>query len=276
MWRILLWAAVALAALVVLIVVGLRIEPKPFPPYPGSAGTFDYAPLPTDLPAPVLRFYRAVYGEEVASRGVPVITSAVISGRATLRIGPVTMPGRFRFTHVAGEDYRHYIETTLFGVPVFKVNETYLDGRGRQELPFGVVDNDPRANQAAALGLWAETGWFPAVFATNSRVRWAPVDEDTALLTVPYGDGEEVFVVRFDPETGLVRFFEAMRYREVDREQKVLWITEAVQWGEVDGHQTMTLATVAWLDQGTPWAVFRTEELVLNADVTEYVRARGP
>ncbi len=273
--RLWLWILIALVALVVLVAVGFRIRPRSFPAYPGEPGPIEYIPMPEGLPAPVARFYRAVYGEEVESRGVPVITSAVITGRAGLRIGPVTMPGRFRFTHVAGQDYRHYIETTFFGIPIFKVNETYIDGRGRQEIPFGVVDNDPRANQAAALGLWAETGWFPAVFITDERVRWSPLDDHSAVLAVPYEEGEEIFIARFDPATGLLLFFEAMRYRETDSERKVLWITEAVSWGEVNGHLTMVGATVTWLDQGRPWAVFHTEELVINADVAAYVRGRG-
>ena len=36
---------------------------------------------------------------------------------------------RLRFTHTAGQDYRHYIEATIFGYPLIKVNESYLDGK---------------------------------------------------------------------------------------------------------------------------------------------------
>jgi hypothetical protein len=79
----------------------------------------------------VERFYRRIYGERV-----PVITSAVITGRAKMRLGPFTFPGRFRFTHDAGRGYRHYIEATFFGLPPMKINETYLDGKGRMELPL--------------------------------------------------------------------------------------------------------------------------------------------
>ena len=109
----------------------------------------------------------------------------------------------------------------------------------------------------------------------GARVRWAPVDAYTALLYVPYQEGEEAFVTRFDPDTDLIYAFEAMRDREADSTRKVLWITETREWGHVDGHLTMVNATVTWLDQGTPWAVFRTEEVVLNADVSEYVKQKG-
>jgi membrane protease YdiL (CAAX protease family) len=93
-------------------------------------------PLPGGLPAPVERFYRQIYGENV-----PVITSAVITTRAKLRLpskGGITFPARFRFTHDAGKGYRHYIEATFFGLPLMRVNEHYLDGKSRLETPFGV------------------------------------------------------------------------------------------------------------------------------------------
>jgi hypothetical protein len=275
MEQVLLWVAAAIVALFVVFLVGLRVRPRPFPRYSGASGELDTIPLPEALPPPVERFYRVVYGPDVDAGGVPLVSSAVITGRATLRIGPVTMPARFRFTHLAGLDYRHYIEATLFGIPVFKVNESYIGGRGRLELPFGTVENDPGANQAAALGLWAESGWFPALFVTDPRVRWAPVDAYTALLYVPYQQGEEVFIARFDPVSDLLYAFEAMRYRDPGSERKVLWITEVVRWAAVDGHLTIAEATVTWLDQGTPWALFRTEELVLNADVSDYLHERG-
>jgi hypothetical protein len=61
-------------------------------------------PLPGNSPAPVERFYRQLYGQQA-----PVITSAVLSGRAIMRIGGITFPTRFRFTHNAGQGYRHYV-----------------------------------------------------------------------------------------------------------------------------------------------------------------------
>jgi hypothetical protein len=37
----------------------------------------------------------------------------------------------------------------------------------------------------------------------------------------------------------------------------------------------MSRAAITWFDAGTPWAVFDVEEVVLNVDVQEYIRARG-
>jgi len=58
-----------------------------------------------------------------------------------------------------------------------KVNETYLDGQLRQELPVGVVANEPKADMAANLALWGEQAiWMPSVLATDRRLRWQVID----------------------------------------------------------------------------------------------------
>jgi hypothetical protein len=270
MSKVLIFAVGGIILLVVFLWIGLQIQPRPFPNYPGQTPALKTIPLPEGLPEPVARFYQGVYGDEI-----PVIESAVITGRATLRVSGITFPARFRFTHVAGQDYRHYIEATVFGLPLMQVNESYLDGESRMETPGGVIEKEPKINQAANLGLWAESVWLPSIFITDPRVRWELVDDHTALLRVPFGELEETFTVRFDPGTGQLTLMEAMRYREAADERKVLWISEAVAWEAKEGRQYLKTGALTWLDQGWPWAVFTVEELIYNVDVSEYVRDRG-
>ena len=250
--------------------LGLQVKPASLVPFPQEQSDIETIPLPDGLPTPVERYLRLIYGEQV-----PVINSAVVSGRATLRINGITMPGRFRFTHIAGQGYRHYIESTLFGFPIMKVNEHYLDGKGRLDLPFGVFEGQ-QINQAANLGLWAETMWMPSVFVTDPRVRWEAVDDETAVLVVPFGNEEQRILVRFDPDTGLLLLMETMRYRDAEGGNKILWLSEVREWQTINETLVPSTGAAIWLDEGTPWAIFNVEEIIYNVDVDDYIRSIGP
>lgn len=262
----------AIAILILLGWIGLKILPAPFRPFPGQTPALQTVPLPAGLPAPVERFYRRLYGDNV-----PVIESAVVTGRARLRpFGPFYFPGRFRFSHLAGQGYRHYIEITFFGIPLMKVDERYVDGKSLFEAPIGVIDDDPKQNQGANLGMWSESVWFPSIFLTDPRVRWEPLDEGTAILVVPFESTQERYVVRFDPDTGLITYLESMRYHGPESEAKALWLNESLGWEEIDGFLILQSAAAIWLDQRTPWAFFTVEEIVYNVDVKDYLYQKGP
>jgi hypothetical protein len=219
-------------------------------------------PLPEGPPRPVERYYRAVFGGGT----VPLVHSAVLSGRGTLRIAGVTLPTRYRFTHEAGRNYRHYFEATWFGLPLLKVNESYLDGSGRIEFPVGLVVKGPKTSSAANLGMWAESMAFPAVFVTDPRVRWEAIDNNSARLVVPWPEGGDGFTVEFEPATGLIRQMRTMRWRGEDDPAKLEWF--AIDYGGNRG-------AARWADDDRPCLVFATEEIVLNADVSRDVRRRG-
>lgn len=250
--------------------IGLQVKPASFLPYAATSPSIDRVPLPDDLPAPVRRYFQAIIGDQV-----PVITSAVITGTVDLRFGSLPMKGRFRFVHRAGQNYRHYIEATVFGIPVMKVNEWYLDGHSRLELPFGVVENESKVDMAANLGLWGESIWLPSIFVTDPRVRWEAVDDATARLLVPFGSEEDVFTATFDPQTGLLHSLEAMRYKDPKHSEKTAWRNNVQGWKTFHGMRIPSPGAVTWADDGRPWSVWTIEDIVYNVDVSEYVRARG-
>jgi len=154
------------------------------------------------------------------------------------------------------------------------VNEFYLDGHSRLELPFGVVENQPTVDMAANLGLWGESIWFPSIFLTDPRVHWEAIDETSARLIVPFGNTTDSFTMNFDPKTGLLQQLEALRYRETSNPQKLGWRNQVLEWGMFNGFQLPSCATVRWLDQSSPWFVLSVEEVLYNVDVESYIRTR--
>jgi hypothetical protein len=243
----------ALAALLGLGWVGLQIQPAPFAAMPPPAAPPETSSIPAGLPAPVERYYRVTYSERV-----PVITSGVISGRGKMAPFGVSLPARFRFIHEAGRNFRAYFELTVFGLPVIKANEHYVDGKFRQELPFGVEEGEPKNDHSAAVRMWAEwVFWLPAMLLHDPEVRWEPIDDTMALLLVPVGTAQERLVVRFDPATGKVQYVEGMKYRTPADTTRTLWIN-AVWFGD------------------KPWATLKVEDMAFNVPVDTSLATKGP
>jgi hypothetical protein len=251
---------------------GLQVPPPPFPPYPDRTTQRDTVEVPVGLPAPVERYVRTAIGNRM-----PRLESAVLTGRGRLRVSGITFPARLRFTHAAGRAYRHYIEATWFGYPLMRVNEWYLDGHARLELPFGTVTDESKVDQGANLALWGEEAfWLPSVLFTDPRVRWEAIDSATARLVVPAGSAEDQFTATFDDGTGLLQRLEALRYRSATDAAKILWRIEPLGWRTFDGMRLPTSVALTWQDEGTPWLVMAVENVAYNVDVSAHIRASGP
>jgi hypothetical protein len=255
--------------LLLAVVFGLRVRPTPLPAFSAPTAEVETMPLPVGLPAPVERFYRQTYGEKI-----PIYHSAVVSGRGTVRLGGITFPGSMRFSHIAGKDYHHYFEVYIYGLPILKMNEWYLDGHNRLELPFVVVENDPCDDSAANQGLWAESLAYPAIFLTDPRVRWEPVDETHARVSVPYGNSAQVFTMQFDPQSGELIRYETQRCFDA-KHPSMRWWGDLTSGKSQDGEPTRTI-NATWENEGTPWLIVEIEEVALNADLSRSIRQKGP
>jgi hypothetical protein len=190
-------------------------------------------------------------------------------------VGGIAFPARFRFIHSAGRSYRHYFETTVWGVPVLHADEYYVHGKGRMELPWG-VDEGAQIDQGANLSLWGESFWLPAILLTDGRVHWEPIDAVTALLMVPFAEEEERFVVHFDSQTGMPCLLESMRYKGTTATTTTLWLNEMHRWAQVNGFLLPTASAVRWGDEGTPWLRLHIEDVVYNIEVDTSPAVKGP
>ncbi|HSB66792.1 MAG TPA: DUF6544 family protein [Anaerolineales bacterium] len=271
-WQVASWGARldVVLLLLVFLVFGLRVKPAPLQAMSAPAAVVETIPLPAGLPAPVARFYRQTYGDRI-----PVYHSAILTGRGSVRLLGITFPGRLRFSHISGQEYRHYIEVTFYGLPILKVNEFYLDGHNRLELPFAVQENDPGVDSAANQGLWSETLVYPAFLLTDPRVHWEPIDDTQASLHVPYGPGEQVFTIQFDPLSGEMTHYETIRYHDA-KSGTIRWWGDITFSPSVDGQLLNKVITAIWEDEGTPWLSAAVEELQFNADLSDYIHQRGP
>lgn len=261
-------AAVAAGALVVR--KGLRTVPPPFPEFAGAGAPPEYAPLPSDLPEPVARFLQVVAGDTI-----PLTSTAVVSGRLSMRIAGPALPGRFRFSHIVGTGYRHYMEIMPFGRRWLTGQEWYLDGHARLDLPTGLVQDEPRVDRAANLSMWGEYLWLPSAL-LDPRARWEAIDDASARLVVPQADGPDTLVAYFDPRTGLMDRFEAMRWRDPADPEPLRWVTRNHAWTRIDGIGVPAVASVQWADQDQPWLKLSLDDVVWNADLALYLPGSGP
>jgi len=262
-----------LVALIVVVWLGFQIQPSEFAAPPFEEQEPETVPIPPGLPAPVERFLRVTYGGDQ----ILVVKTVVLSGLAKMKPGgPWYLPARFRFIHNVGHDYRHYFEVTWYGLPILKVNEGYVDGLSFFAAPLiGAEANHPKLSQGANLALWSETFMFPAALVLDPRVSWQAVDADTSILNVPFEDATESIVVRFDPATGLVTTMEVMRYRSTTDDKKTLWIPSNDEYAVIDGTTMAAAGSATWFDQKYAWATFYTKDVLLNAEIGDYIRARG-
>jgi hypothetical protein len=241
---------------------GLQV-PAPSFSFPAASRAPGSVPLPANLPPVVQRYAQVVFGDSV-----PMVESAVVVGRATIRQNGMALPARLKIYYDASGDYYHYFEVTWFGFPVMTVNERYLDGVSILDLPGEYVENDEKTNHSAIQGFWGEVlAWVPSIVFTDERIRWEVVSDTSARLILPDADAEEMFTVNFDPETGLITDVNAQRYQNSRSVDRIPWYNHILEWGEMNGIPVPVRSQTSWNDE-PPWAEWQIEQVIYNTDVS--------
>jgi hypothetical protein len=253
--------------------LGLRIKPKPFPPHSERTRQPGSVALPSDLPEPVRRHFRATLGEQV-----PRIETAVVSGRADFKVKGLWTPMRFKGYYVAGHEFRRDMEITWFRMPILRGTDAYVDGKGSLKISglLNVSDEGKTFDQGQNLAMWGEAPFTtPSALVLDPRIRWEPLDTTSARLIVPFGGREESLRVEFDAETGLMRGMVGMRYRGGE-ETKTPWRGEFSEWRMVHGIKVPHRNVAVWGDQGEPYGIFEVEGAEYNVSVSDKVLGSEP
>jgi len=258
---------VVLVTILVLLIaagwLGLQVKAASFAPVvPGESP--ERAPLPDNLPEPVARYARLLFGETM-----PVVRTAQVVGRGRLINKGLALPTRMRLYYDAARtSHYHDFQVTWFTLPVLRVNERFLDGHAILDLPGEHIENDPFTDAAAVQGFWSEAlAWVPAIVFNDPRVRWEAIDANSARMYLPNADDVEAFTVGFDPETGLLATITTMRYGSIEQGRRERWSNRVLEWAQVGDQQLPTLSETWWNDDA-PWATWEVEQVIYNVDVS--------
>lgn len=241
--------------------VGLQITPPNFPAPTAPTQDRGIVAVPTDLPAPVRRYFAVAFHNQV-----PRVDSLIAWGRARANFG-IWMPLRFQLYHRPGQAFQRNMEVTWFGWPVLKALDQYLAGKGMTG-PANNLATGPKVEQGANLILWAEATFYPSLLLTDPRIRWEAIDDSSARLLLPFGDTQDEMIFYFDPETGLVTRTWAMRYQNNGGEKEP-WFAEIQTWQTIDGMQIPARVAVTWEKAGQPWSYWDFEGVRWNVEIDD-------
>lgn len=241
--------------------VGLQVPPRNFAPPQAEPQALETVAIPTNLPAPVRRYFQVAFGDQV-----PRVDSMVAWGRARARFG-IWMPIRFLLYHRPGQAFERDMEVTWFGLPVLKALDKYIGGKGMTG-PLNNLETGPKVDQGANLILWAEATFYPSLLITDPRLRWEAIDETSARLIFPFNGEASDMIFYFDPQSGLVTRTWALRYQGGAGE-KVPWYAEIKAWQTINGKQLPRRVVVVWENEGTPWSDWTFEGVLWNVDISQ-------
>jgi len=221
------------------------------------------------LPFPVERWLEAM-GQPAAP-----FTTAVLEGRARFRREGkgLWLPLEAVMWHELG---RHHVVDLRVGfgpITFIRGLDGYVDSTGFSRISH-TLDMGLEIDQSSALFMWAEAILFPSAWQDRDDVDWAAIDDETADVSLPFGEGRVAARVTFDQSSGFPARFSAERYKGIGS-RPLEWIVDYSDWrATADGVTLPGLATVTWSDEPGPWFRMWIERANPGADV-DGAMARG-
>ena len=215
-----------------------------------AATTLPGAPVvPSDLPAPVARYFTFALGTEAPVRVARVMHAGTFRTRPGGRASPFTS---IQTITVRPRGFVWDAAITMLPLVPVRIRDSYLGGEGAIEGRVGglvpVVDQSGTPHLASgALARWlGEAVWLPSALLPGDGLAWEPIDDHAARATLTDHGTQVSMVAHFGPAGEIVRII-ADRYRDV-RGHGVLtpWVIELADYARTGGMMVPMAGSVAW------------------------------
>jgi len=266
-----LWVVVILVVLLAVGWLGFSMPAGSYPPHSEHTGQLHSLSHLTNLPEPVYKLFVQALGKDV-----PEIQSAVVWGKAKVKISGLWMPARFKSYYVAGQEFSRFMEVTWYGLSVLKMHESYAAGLGRvsTEGLFGESEDGMRVDQSLNIAMWADAMLMPSIYVSDARITWKAVDRQSARLVVPLIARKDSLAFRFNSENAMIVAISAECYRD-QQEWKTPILVTCERWRTFHGIKIPSRFSVAWQDED-PWAYYSVEGVEYNVNVSENIPGAFP
>lgn len=213
------------------------------------------------LPAPVQRYFRYSLQENQ-----PYISYARLQHGGQFRTNPDQ-----KWLSINGQEYFTTREPGFvwFGkVPLVSATDAYFEGKGNLKVKLlsiiKLVDaRGEEIDQGELLRWLAETPWFPTALLPSEKLKWEPIDNNSAKIIFTDKNLAVDGIFYFN-EQGQINQFKTKRYKDESLEEN--WTGYYRDYKKVEGMQIPFFAEVVWnLESGDfSYAKFKINRIEYN------------
>ena len=222
--------------------------------------------LPDSIPSSFNKYLHKISDEPLKNT-----KTAIVWGRARLKIAGIWVPARFKAFYAEGKNFYRQMEVTWFGRPVIKGVDSFIKGKGTFQM-----GNQERKGMYVSRGqkltMMTEMVWTPAAYLHNPEISWNEKKEEpnTSQLLIPFQDTLHKLNVKINPHTHVIDMIYGERSQGPDGNKKV-WQVKYEQWKKFNDILIPAKLSVTWKENPEPWSVFYVEGVKYNKDISDII-----